>query len=201
MASGPALRLNRGATVWLTGLSGAGKSTLAGTVAELVGGGTEVEVLDGDEIRRTISSDLGFSRQDRDAQGRRVGFIAELLTRHRVLTLVPVIAPYAETRDAVRERHERNGSAFLEVYVSTPLGECARRDPKGLYAKAASGEITGLTGYDDVYEQPEHPDLRLDTTELDAGPSAERIVDLLLERGVLEYVESPVLTGSEYRDR
>ncbi|TKG72251.1 adenylyl-sulfate kinase [Prauserella endophytica] len=201
MSPGPALRLNRGVTVWLTGLSGAGKSTLARTVASLVGDDAEVEVLDGDEIRKTISSDLGFSRPDRDAQGRRVGFIAELLSRHRVLTLVPVIAPYAETRQAVRQRHEERGSAFLEVYVSTPLRECARRDPKGLYAKVASGEITGLTGVDDVYEQPEAPDLRVDTSELDAETAAGRIVDLLLERGLLEYLERPVLSGRESSGR
>ncbi|MEU6641770.1 adenylyl-sulfate kinase [Saccharomonospora sp. NPDC046836] len=190
MSSGPALRLRRGVTVWLTGLSGAGKSTLARTVASMVGDETEVEVLDGDEIRRTISSDLGYSRRDRDVQGRRVGFIAELLASHRVLTLVPVIAPYAETRQAVRQQHEQRGSAFVEVYVSTPLRECARRDPKGLYARAAVGEVTGLTGVDDVYEQPAHPDLSLDTSEVDAETGARQVVDLLVERGLLEHAET-----------
>ncbi|MFC4003305.1 adenylyl-sulfate kinase [Prauserella oleivorans] len=197
MSAGPALRLNRGATVWLTGLSGAGKSTVARTVADLVGSDAEVEVLDGDEIRTTISSDLGFSRRDRDVQGRRVGFIAELLARHRVLTLVPVIAPYAETRQAVRQRHHQRGSAFFEVYVSTPLQECARRDPKGLYARAAAGEVKGLTGVDDVYERPEHPDLELDTSRLPPETAAKKIVDLLHERGLVEYLDSSAPTTSD----
>lgn len=187
MSSRTTLRLNRGVTVWLTGLSGAGKSTIARTVASLVAG--EVEVLDGDEIRRSISSDLGFSRQDRDAQGRRVGFIAQLLARHSVLTLVPVIAPYAETRTAVRQHHEDRGSAFVEVHVATPVEECARRDPKGLYARAAAGEIKGLTGVDDVYERPEDPDLRIDTTNLDGETAAWRIIQLLHARG---FVSGPV---------
>ncbi|TWH19367.1 adenylylsulfate kinase [Prauserella rugosa] len=195
MTADRSLRLTRGATVWLTGLSGAGKSTVAGAVATLVSGDgadTEVEVLDGDEIRQTISSDLGFSRADRDKQGRRVGFIAELLSRHRVLTLVPVIAPYAETRQAVRERHAERGSAFFEVYVATPLQECARRDPKGLYARAAAGEIKGLTGVDDVYEHPESPDLEVDTSSVSPEIAADRILTMLREHGVLEYAETSV---------
>lgn len=192
MSSLPSPRLNRGVTVWLTGLPGAGKSTVARTVASLVAEAIEVEVLDGDEVRKTISSDLGFSRQDRDAQGRRVGFVAELLARHKVLTLVPVIAPYAQTRDAVRQHHLQRGSAFVEVHVCTALQECARRDPKGLYARAAAGEITGLTGVDDVYEQPEHPELRLDTADLDVGTAAERVLDLLYERGLLDWIEPAV---------
>ncbi|MBB3050908.1 adenylylsulfate kinase [Prauserella isguenensis] len=192
MTADRSLRLTRGATVWLTGLSGAGKSTVAGAVATLVAGestGAEVEVLDGDEIRRTISSDLGFSREDRDKQGQRVGFIAELLSRHRVLTLVPVIAPYSETRAAVRAHHAERGSAFFEVYVSTPLQECARRDPKGLYARAAAGEVKGLTGVDDVYEDPETPDLRIDTTAGSPETAADRILEMLHEAGVVEYVD------------
>lgn len=192
MTADRSLRLTRGATVWLTGLSGAGKSTVAGAVATLVSGETtdgEVEVLDGDEIRRTISSDLGFSREDRDRQGQRVGFIAELLSRHRVLTLVPVIAPYTETREAVRAHHTERGSAFFEVYVSTPLQECARRDPKGLYARAAAGEVKGLTGVDDVYEDPETPDLRIDTSVTSADVAAARILELLRVAGVVEYVD------------
>lgn len=194
MTADRSLRLARGATVWLTGLSGAGKSTVAGAVATLVAGesiGAEVEVLDGDEVRRTISSDLGFSREDRDKQGQRVGFIAELLSRHRVLTLVPVIAPYSETRDAVRAHHDNHGSAFFEVYVSTPLQECARRDPKGLYARAAAGEVKGLTGVDDVYEHPRTPDLQIDTSTGSPEAAADRILELLREAGVVEYVGDP----------
>jgi adenylylsulfate kinase len=185
MSARPAPRLGRGVTVWLTGLPGAGKSTLASAIAELLREHAEVEVLDGDELRKTISSDLGFSRGDRDQQGRRVGYIAELLARHRVLALVPVIAPYAQTREAVRAHHERHGSAFLEVYVSTPVQECARRDPKGLYARAAAGEITGMTGVDDVYEEPQQPDLRLDTSHLEVAEAARQVLNLLRERDLL----------------
>lgn len=185
MPSPNAPRLSRGVTVWLTGLPGAGKSTIAGAVASFVGEGVEVEVLDGDELRRTISSDLGFSREDRDQQGRRVGYLAELLSRHRVLTLVPVIAPYAETRKAVRTHHEQRDTSFLEVHVSTPVAECARRDPKGLYARAAAGEIKGMTGVDDVYEQPQDPDLRLDTSDLTVEEAAAEVLDLLRARELL----------------
>ncbi|WP_007027438.1 adenylyl-sulfate kinase [Saccharomonospora iraqiensis] len=181
----PAEVLTRGVTVWLTGLSGAGKSTVAGAVAEAVREVAEVEVLDGDEVRRTLSRDLGFSAADRDEQGRRVGYVAELLSRHRVLTLVPVIAPYAHTREAVRGHHRRHGTAFVEVFVSTPLAECARRDPKGLYARHAAGEIHGLTGVDDVYEEPDAPDLRLDTRGLSARAAAAEILSLLHTRGHL----------------
>jgi adenylylsulfate kinase len=177
--------LSRGATVWLTGLSGAGKTTIAEAVAgRLRAAGREVEVLDGDELRRGLSAGLGFSRQDRDTHVRRVGFVAELLARHGVVALVPVIAPYAATRDEVRTQHDAHGTCYLEVYVATPLAECARRDVKGLYAKAAAGEVTGLTGVDDPYEEPVKPDLRLDTTGTDVITAARRVLDLLTERGV-----------------
>jgi adenylylsulfate kinase len=178
--------MSRGATVWLTGLSGAGKTTIADTVAgQLRAAGREVEVLDGDELRRGLSAGLGFSRADRDTHVRRVGFVAELLARHGVVALVPVIAPYAETRDEVRTQHDAHGTGYLEVHVSTPLAECRRRDVKGLYARAAAGELTGMTGVDDPYEEPDKPDLRLDTTGTDITTIARRVMDLLTERGVL----------------
>ncbi len=174
-----------GTTLWLTGLSGAGKTTIADAVAaELRARGREVEVLDGDELRRGLSAGLGFSREDRDTHVRRVGFVAELLARHGVVTLVPVIAPYAATRDEVRARHDASGTGYLEVHVATPLAECARRDVKGLYARAAAGEITAMTGVDDPYEEPDKPDLRLDTTGTDVAGAARRVLDLLSERGV-----------------
>jgi adenylylsulfate kinase len=177
--------VNRGATVWLTGLSGAGKTTIAEVVAEhLRAAGREVEVLDGDELRRGLSAGLGFSREDRDIHVRRVGFVAELLARHGVITLVPVIAPYAATRDEVRAQHDARATSYLEVYVATPLAECARRDVKGLYARAAAGELTGMTGVDDPYEEPDKPDLRLDTTGMDVTTAARRVLDLLIERGL-----------------
>ena len=177
MSSRPA-----GTTVWLTGLPGAGKTTIANAIAELVGDEDEVALLDGDELRRTLSADLGFSRTDRDEHVRRVGFVAELLTRHGVLTLVPVIAPYAAAREAVREHHRRHGSPFVEVHVATSLAECVRRDPKGLYARARAGLLTGLTGVDDVYEQPADPELRLDTGDLDATAAAREVLRLLPAR-------------------
>lgn len=178
-------RLEHGVTVWLTGLPGAGKSTVARTVVSQLRDEVETEVLDGDELRATISSGLGFSPDDRDTHVRRVGFIAELLSSHRVLTLVPVIAPMAASRDAVRRHHESHGTPFLEVHVATPVTECARRDPKGLYARAFAGQLPGLTGVDGVYEEPRRPDLRLDTTDIDIDTAAARVLDLLAERELL----------------
>lgn len=175
----------RGTTLWLTGLSGAGKTTIADAVAaRLRDGDREVEVLDGDELRLGLSAGLGFSRQDRETHVRRVGFVAELLARHGVIALVPVIAPYAATRDEVRAAHDARGTGYLEVHVATPIHECSRRDAKGLYARAAAGEITAMTGVDDPYEEPDKPDLRLDTTETDVATDAARVLDLLAERGV-----------------
>jgi adenylylsulfate kinase len=177
--------MSRGVTVWLTGLSGAGKTTIADAVAAaLCSVGREVEVLDGDEVRRGLSAGLGFSRDDRDTHVRRVGFVAELLARHGVVVLVPVIAPYAATRDEVRAQHDAHGTGYLEVHVSTPLNECVRRDVKGLYAKAAAGELAGMTGIDDPYEEPDKPDLRLDTTAMALAAATRRVLDLLIERGV-----------------
>lgn len=174
--------------MWLTGLPGAGKSTIASTVESMVAGAVETEILDGDELRTTISSDLGFSAEHRDTHGRRVGFVAELLASHRILVLVPVIAPRADTRQAVRNHHRSRDTAFVEVYVATPVTECARRDPKGLYARAYAGELTGLTGVDDVYEPPDHPDLTLDTTDVDAAAAARSVLQLLVERNLLDGV-------------
>jgi adenylylsulfate kinase len=177
--------MSRGVTVWLTGLSGAGKTTIALAIAEqLRAAGREVEVLDGDELRRGLSAGLGFSREDRDTHVRRVGFVAELLARHGVVTLVPVIAPYGVTREQVRAQHDARGTGYLEVHVATPLVECVRRDVKGLYARAASGELTGMTGIGDPYEEPDKPDLRLDTTGTDIAAAARRVMDLLTERGL-----------------
>ncbi|MER7917287.1 MULTISPECIES: adenylyl-sulfate kinase [unclassified Streptomyces] len=175
-----------GATVWLTGLPSAGKTTIARELADrLRAGGRRVEVLDGDEIREFLSAGLGFSRQDRHTNVRRIGFVAELLARNGVLTLVPVIAPYADSRDAVRERHEENATPYLEVHVATPVEVCSVRDVKGLYAKQAAGELTGLTGVDDPYEEPAEPDLRIESQHQSVQESAAAVSALLSERGLI----------------
>ncbi|MFH8568165.1 adenylyl-sulfate kinase [Streptomyces sp. NPDC017993] len=174
-----------GATVWLTGLPSAGKTTIAHALAErLRGEGRRVEVLDGDEIREFLSAGLGFTRADRHTNVQRIGFVAELLASNGVTALVPVIAPYADSREAVRKRHQAEGSAYLEVHVATPVEVCSERDVKGLYAKQAAGEISGLTGVDDPYEQPESPDLRIESHTQTVQESAAALHALLVERGL-----------------
>ncbi|MBB5121342.1 adenylylsulfate kinase [Streptomyces eurocidicus] len=174
-----------GATIWLTGLPSAGKTTLARALAErLRGEGRRVEVLDGDEIREFLSAGLGFSRADRDTNVRRIGFVAELLARHGVAVLVPVIAPYADAREAVRKHHQEHGTGYLEVHVATPVEVCSVRDVKGLYAKQAAGEISGLTGVDDPYEEPVSPDLRIEAHGTSVTESAAVVHRLLVERGL-----------------
>ncbi len=174
-----------GATVWLTGLPSAGKSTIAEALAvRLRADGHQVDVLDGDEIRKELTADLGFSREDRIANVRRIGFVAATLSRNGIKTLVPVIAPYAEVRDHVRERHEAAGTAYVEVHVATSVEECSTRDVKGLYAKQRAGELTGLTGVDDPYEEPEKPDLRLDTAGRSLDETVDAVLAVLVERGL-----------------
>ncbi|MER0242332.1 adenylyl-sulfate kinase [Streptomyces sp. HSW2009] len=175
-----------GATVWLTGLPSAGKTTIAYALAErLSGEGHRVEVLDGDEIREFLSAGLGFTRADRHTNVQRIGFVAELLASHGVIALVPVIAPYADSRAAVRERHRAAGTSYLEVHVATPVEVCSERDVKGLYAKQAAGEISGLTGVDDPYEAPADPDLRIETHRQGVHESAAALHALLAKRGMV----------------
>lgn len=153
-------RPHRGATVWLTGLSGSGKSTIAVAVERaLVDAGRPAYRLDGDNLRLGLNADLGFSAADRDENVRRAGEVALLLADAGVVALVPLISPYREGRDRARAAHVAAGVPFLEVYVDTPIELCEQRDPKGLYAKARAGEITGFTGIDDPYEAPEAPEL------------------------------------------
>ncbi|MEU8587486.1 adenylyl-sulfate kinase [Streptomyces sp. NPDC048664] len=178
--------MRTGATVWLTGLPSAGKTTIAHELAGLLREeGRRVEVLDGDEIREFLSAGLGFSRADRHTNVQRVGFLADLLARNGVTALVPVIAPYADSRAAVRRRHADSGTPYVEVHVATPLEVCAVRDVKGLYAKQAAGELTGLTGVDDPYEVPESPDLRIESQNQTVRESAAAVYALLSERGLV----------------
>lgn len=179
------MHVTTGATVWLTGLPSAGKTTIAYELAgRLRAEGHRVEVLDGDEIREFISAGLGFSREDRHTNVQRIGFVAELLARNGVKALVPVIAPYADSREAVRKRHAENGTPYLEIHVATPVEVCSVRDVKGLYAKQAAGELSGLTGVGDPYEQPETPDLRIESQHQTVQESAASVYALLSERGL-----------------
>ncbi len=172
-----------GVTVWFTGLPSAGKTTLAAAVGQVLAErGHDVELLDGDEVRTNLSAGLGFSQADRNAQGTRIGYVAELLARHGVTVLVPVIAPYEVTRAAVAAHHAAKGTDYVLVHVSTPLDVCAERDVKGLYAKAFRGEISAMTGVDDPYEVPEQPDLRLDTSGLDLDTATATVVDFVTAR-------------------
>ncbi len=170
----------RGATVWFTGLSGSGKSTIATRVEEaLVGMGRTAYLLDGDNIRHGLNADLGFSSEDRAENVRRVGEVAILFADAGIVSLVPVISPYRADRQLVRKRHEEAGLDFFQVYVNTPLEVCERRDPKGLYAKARAGEITGFTGIDDPYEPPGTPDLEIRTVDMTVDEAVAAVLALV----------------------
>lgn len=174
---------SRGATVWLTGLPSAGKSTIASGVAALLGeADNSVQVLDGDVVRASLTKDLGFSRADREENVRRIGFVARLLAEHDVLVLVPVIAPYASSREEVRAAHAASGTAFVEVYVATPVSVCSERDVKGLYAKQRAGALHNLTGVDDPYEPPEAPELVLAADRQTEEESVAALFDFLVRR-------------------
>jgi adenylylsulfate kinase len=170
-------RSESGAVVWLTGLPSAGKSTIATAVAErLRGEGRAVEVLDGDVLRTELCADLGYGRADRDENVKRIGFVADLLARHGVTVLCPVVSPYRAARAAVRDRV---GDRFVEVWVSTPVDVCAERDVKGLYARQRAGELRGLTGVDDPYEPPLAPELVVPTDEIGVDDAVDWIVKVL----------------------
>lgn len=174
-----------GATVWLTGLSGSGKSTVAFEVEHLlVGAGRPAYVLDGDNLRHGLNAGLGFSAEDRAENVRRVGEVALLLADAGVVALAPLVSPYRVDRDRVRARHEEAGVPFFEVHVATPLAECERRDPKGLYARARAGEISGLTGVDDPWEPPVRPELVLDVGT--PPQQARTVIELLAGAGVMQ---------------
>ncbi|MFW0793196.1 adenylyl-sulfate kinase [Gordonia sp. CPCC 205515] len=176
----------RGATVWLTGLPASGKSTVAVALErELVGRGRVAYLIDGDNIRHGISDDLGFSPGDRAENIRRVGHLARLFADAGVVSIASMVSPLRSDREIARELHRAADLDFIEVHVSTPVAECERRDPKGLYERARNGELKGLTGVDAPYEKPTDPDLRFDTTGEDIEELAGRIVAVLTERGIL----------------
>lgn len=174
----------KGFTVWFTGLSGAGKSTIAEMLYhEFQAREMNTEILDGDEVRKNLSKGLGFSKEDRDTNILRIGFVANLLTRNGVATICCPISPYKETRDACREQI----GEFVEVYVHATVEELAQnRDPKGLYKKALAGEITGFTGVDDPYEVPENPELVLDTMTESPEESLQNVLTKLKELGRIQ---------------
>jgi adenylylsulfate kinase len=171
-----------GVTVWFTGLSGAGKTTISRAVEkEVKSYGYKVEVLDGDVVRQNLTKGLGFSKEDRDENVRRVGFVASLLTRNQVIVLVSAISPYREIREEVRQRIGN----FIEVYVNAPLEVCEQRDVKGLYKKARSGEIKNFTGIDDPYEPPLNPEVECRTDLESLEESVAKVLAKLRELGYI----------------
>ncbi len=169
----------RGATVWITGLPSAGKSTLGTALEEaLVAAGRAAYLLDGDDLRRGLCGDLGFSADDREENVRRVGELARLLADSGTVSIAALVSPYARMREHVRERHEGDGLRFVEVFVDTPVALCAERDPKGLYARAYAGELAGFTGVDDPYQPPSAPELRV-TPELALSDAVAAVIELL----------------------
>ncbi|AFY54849.1 adenylylsulfate kinase ApsK [Rivularia sp. PCC 7116] len=174
--------INKGVTVWLTGLSGAGKSTIARRIeSELKARNRQVEVLDGDLIRTWLSQGLGFSKKDRDINVRRVGFVANLLSRNGVIVIAATISPYQDIRDEIRAINKD----FVEVHVNAPLEVCEARDVKGLYARARSGEIKGFTGIDDPYEVPVNPEVVCESGKETVEESADKVIRALEELGYL----------------
>jgi bifunctional enzyme CysN/CysC len=168
-----------GATIWLTGLPASGKSTLASAIEErLVGMGRWAYLLDGDNIRHGISKDLGFTEDDRRTNICRVGEIAALFADAGAVAIAALVSPFRDERCSVRELHARKGLHFIEVFVDTPLETCADRDPKGLYARARSGELENMTGVDDPYEPPEAPDLRV-TEDITCAAAVDAVLRLL----------------------
>jgi len=172
----------QGATVWFTGLPGAGKTTIATAVeARLIDAGRSAYRLDGDNLRHGMCSDLGFSKSDRETNVGRVGEMARLFADSGTVALVALVSPYTDCREKVRVLHERDGLPFLEVFVNTPTEECVRRDPKGLYARARSGSLSGMTGVDDPYEPPRAPEVEL-TPEMDVETATAVVLAALGER-------------------
>ncbi len=183
---------HKGAVLWFTGLSGAGKSTLAIALEEaLFGLGHHVYVLDGDNVRSGLNSDLGFSHEDRTENIRRVGEVAALFAQAGVICISAFISPYREDREIARRAA---GDKFLEVYIAADLATCEQRDPKGLYKKARAGEIEDFTGISAPYEEPEHPDIVIDTSKATINSGVDALMEFVLER--LCVAEAPESRGS-----
>jgi len=179
------MREQKGITVWFTGLSGAGKTTVAKEIEkQLKEREIYVQRLDGDIVRKNLTSDLGFSKEDRDTNIKRNTFVAKLLTKNDVITLCSFISPYQETRDYARKEIEAEGS-FIEVFVNAPLKICEERDVKGLYKQAREGKIDNFTGISDPYEEPEKPDLELRTDVETVSESAARVISYLEGKGFI----------------
>lgn len=169
---------SRAFVVWLTGLSGSGKTTIGRSLKfQLEELGMKVELLDGDEVRKQLSPDLGFTKNDREMHARRVVYLSRLLARNGIITIVSLIAPYRSFREYAR----REIGNYVEVYVNTPLETCIKRDPKGLYKKALNGEITDMTGLQDPYEEPVNPELVIETERLTVEEGAAKILAVLKE--------------------
>ncbi len=174
--------MDEGFTLWFTGLSGAGKSTLANmAAAELRNRGHRVEILDGDEVRTNLSKGLGFSKEDRDTNIRRIGYVCRLLSRNGVIAISAAISPYRAIRDEIRTQHDR----FFEVYVKCPLETLVERDVKGLYKKALKGEIPAFTGVSDPYEEPLNPELLIESHIESVEQSLARLVGALEARRLI----------------
>jgi adenylylsulfate kinase len=172
--------MSKGTIIWLTGLSGAGKTTITQALSPRLSTlGHNVEILDGDAVRETLSKGLGFSKEDRDTNIKRIGFVANLLAKHGVTVLVSAISPYRDARREVLLEAQKNGIKALEVFVDAPLEVVAQRDVKGLYKKALAGEIKHFTGVSDPYEAPLEPDLHLRTDVLTLEQSVEAILEKL----------------------
>ncbi len=185
---------NRGFTLWFTGLPCSGKSTLAEIIApELKRRGRGVEILDGDVVRTNLTKGLGFSKEDRDENIRRIGFVCGLLSKHGAIAISAAISPYRSVRDEVRSKIEN----FIEVYVDTPLDLCIQRDVKGMYKKALAGEMKNFTGISDPYEAPLHPEILIQTQKESPEESAARILGRLERMGLVEPAHEPAYTTDE----
>ena len=175
----------KGFTLWMTGLPGSGKSTLANVLKTKLQEDYDrnVEILDGDEVRKGLSRDLGLSREDREEHARRVSYLAKVLSRNEVISIVALISPYKVSRESARELI--GDDSFVEVYVKASLETCESRDPKGLYAKARKGEIKNMTGIDDPYEAPASPDIVVNTEAGSPEQSANYVIETLMRKGLL----------------